>query len=280
MFTDSHAHLNAPEFRHDLPEVIARAREAGVERIIVPGTDVESSRTALEIADRFEGVYACVGIHPHDAAQATEESFRVIEELSAHPKVVAVGEIGLDFYKNYSPRDAQVAAFKAQLEIARRRNLPVVVHDRDAHEALLEIVSEFLRASRQRMVRGEIEGSRTSARVGVFHAFSGDGEMARKLAELGFYVSSPGTITFKNASIHRTVQEVPAEYWMLETDSPYLTPVPFRGKRNEPSYIPLIAKRFAELRGISVEEVSRLTNHNIQTLFGIGVGRATGRPVR
>ncbi|MEE9224780.1 MAG: TatD family hydrolase [Bacteroidota bacterium] len=270
MYIDSHAHLNAPEFLDDLAEVVERAKQAGVESIIVPGTDVESSRKAVELADRFSAVYACVGIHPHDASKADGQFLQEIEELSAHPKVVAIGEIGLDFFKNFSPRGAQVEALKNQLDIARRRNLPIVVHNRDAHAELLDIMEETIRAGGSWRSNLTTPYSRFPALKGVFHAFSGDAAMAWKLINMGFYVSIPGTITFKNSSVRQVVQEVSVEHWLLETDSPYLTPVPFRGKRNEPSYLAFIAKRLAEIRSLSVEDVSRTTNYNIFKLFGIG----------
>lgn len=270
MFVDSHAHLNAPEFRDDLAEVVERARDAGVGTIIVPGTDLESSRLAVELADRFSSLYACVGIHPHDASKADDQSLRQIEELSGHPKVIAIGEIGLDFFKNYSPREAQVEALRNQLDIARRRNLPVVIHDRDAHSELLDIMADAVRNDGSWRAQLVTPYSRFPVPKGVFHAFSGDAAMAWKLVEMGFYVSIPGTVTFKNSPIQEVVRDVSVEHWLLETDSPYMTPAPFRGKRNEPSYIPLIASRTAEIQGLSLEDIRRTTSYNILKLFGIG----------
>ncbi|MEE9289099.1 MAG: TatD family hydrolase [Bacteroidota bacterium] len=270
MYIDSHAHVNAPEFQDGVDEVVERAKREGVESIIVPGTDVESSRYAIELADEFDGLYACVGIHPHDASKADDQALRQIEDLSVHPKVVAIGEIGLDFFRNYSPRHAQIEALKNQLDIARRRNLPVVLHDRDAHTELQDIMEETVRTDSSWRSNLTTSNSRFPAPKGVFHAFSGDAAMAWNLINMGFYVSIPGTVTFKNSGVEQVVRAVSAEHLLLETDSPYLTPVPFRGKRNEPSHIHFIARRIAEIQGVSPEDIGRATSYNVLRLFGIG----------
>ena len=270
MYIDSHAHVNAPEFQDGVDEVVERAKREGVQSIIVPGTDVESSRYAIELTDKFDGLYACVGIHPHDASKADDQALRQIEELSVHPKVVAIGEIGLDFFRNYSPRHAQIEALKNQLDIARRRNLPVVLHDRDAHTELQDIMEETVRTDSSWRSNLATPNSRFPAPKGVFHAFSGDAAMAWNLINMGFYVSIPGTVTFKNSGVEQVVRAVSAEHLLLETDSPYLTPVPFRGKRNEPSHIRFIARRIAEAQGLSPEDIGRATSYNVLRLFGIG----------
>ena len=270
MYIDSHAHVNAPEFQDGVDEVVDRAKREGVQFIIVPGTDVESSRYAIELADEFDGLYACVGIHPHDASKADDQALRQIEELSVHPKVVAIGEIGLDFFRNYSPRNAQIEALKNQLDIARRRNLPVVLHDRDAHTELQDIMEETVRTDSSWRNNLATSNSRFPAPKGVFHAFSGDAAMAWNLINMGFYVSIPGTVTFKNSGVEQVVRAVSLEHLLLETDSPYLTPVPFRGKRNEPSHIHFIARRIAEIQGLSPEDIGRATSYNVLRLFGIG----------
>ncbi len=270
MYIDSHAHLNTSEFRDDLPEVIERAKRVGIDTIVVPGADVESSRYAIELSDRFSSLYACVGIHPHVASSANDHSLQQIEELSHHPKVVAIGEIGLDFYRNYSPRDAQIGAFKAQLEIARRRNLPIVVHERDSLEDIVKVFQATPGEDGSGRHDLETPHSRYPAPKGVFHAFSADASAAWQLINMGFYISIPGTVTYKKSTLLDVIERVPVDHLLIETDSPYLPPVPFRGKRNEPSYIPLIAQRIAEIQELSPEDIGRATRYNSRRLFGIG----------
>jgi TatD DNase family protein len=270
MFIDSHAHITADQFKDDRDETIHRAVDAGVEYIVNPGTDLEDSRRAIELAERHPNVFACVGFHPHDAKKATDAFLAEIEELSTHPKVVAIGEIGLDFYYDFSPRDVQESVFREQIEIARRRNLPIVIHTRDSIERTVSIVEEAVRRDAWRSQSATPHG-RYPAPKGVFHCFSGDTETAWKVIKMGFYVSLPGVVTFKNAGLAADVaRNVSVEHFMLETDSPYLAPVPLRGKRNEPANIPLIAARIAELQRLSVEDVARATSYSTYKLFGIG----------
>jgi TatD DNase family protein len=272
MFIDSHAHLTSDAFASDREDVIQRALDAGVECIINPGTDLEDSRRAVELAEKHPSVYACVGFHPHEAKKAEEKSLLEIEELSKHPKVVGIGEIGLDFHYEYSPRDRQEAVFGEQLELARRRNLPVVIHTREAMEETVRMVEEAIAKDRGSWRMSPVEAHRRQgAPRGVFHCFPGDVVTAWKVIGMGFFVSLPGIVTFKRSGNASAVAaEISPEHLLLETDSPYLAPVPHRGKRNEPANIPLIASRIADLQHLSVEDIGRATNYNIIHLFGIG----------
>ena len=269
MFVDSHAHLTSPEFQADRGEVIARALEAGVRFIVNPAINLEDSKRAIELAERHAAVYACVGVHPHEAGSAG--NLAEIEEMSRHPKVVAIGEIGLDFHYDYSPRDVQARVFMDQLEIARRRDLPVVIHTRESTVEAVEIVREMVDASPDWMGRKTPRGERHPPPRGVFHCFPGDLDQAWTVIRLGFYLSFPGILTFKNPGRAREVAgSVSLEHFLIETDSPYMAPVPHRGKRNEPAYLSLIAAKLAELQRLSVPDVARATSHGAHRLFGIG----------
>jgi TatD DNase family protein len=271
MFIDTHAHLTSREFGADRDEVIARAADAGVTSIVNPGTGLEDSRRAVELAHRQEGVYACVGVHPHEAAGAGEDVLSSLEELCTQAKVVAVGEIGLDFHYDFAPRDVQERVFRAQLGIAARKNLPVVIHTRDAAEETLRIIREALGSFPAWRSQAATPFSRFPAPKGVFHCFPGNPAQAWDLINLGFAVSLPGIVTFKNAGNAAGVaREVSAEHLLLETDSPYLAPVPHRGTRNEPSRLPLIAAKIAELQHLSVDDVARATSYGAYRMFGIG----------
>ena len=277
MFVDSHAHLTSKEFDADRDDVIRRAAEAGVSFIVSPGTDLEDSRRAVEIAEKYEGVFACVGFHPHEAGKADERSLRAMEELSLHPKVVGIGEIGLDYHDPAGvPRRVQQDALRAQLDIARRRDLPVVIHARDANGDTMDIIEQAIRENPSWRSRTVIPGSRSSVPKGVFHCFSGDEALAWRVINLGFAISLPGVVTFKNAGLAAEVASgISAEHLLLETDSPYLAPVPFRGKRNEPMHIPLIAEKIASLQNLAVDDIARATSYGAYRMFGIG---APGKP--
>ena len=276
MFIDSHAHITSEQFDKDRGETLQRAFDAGVEFIVNPGTDLEDCRRAVALAERHPQLYACVGFHPHDAKKASDEGLREIEELSKHPKVVAIGEIGLDFHYDFSPRDVQEDIFKAQIEIAQRRNLPIVIHTRESNDETIRIVEQALSSDSGWRSQLATPHSRYPAPKGVFHCFSGDPVLAWKVINMGFYVSIPGILTFKNAGLAAEVAEqVSAEHLLLETDSPYLAPAPHRGKRNEPSNIPLIAERIASLQHLSAADIARATNYSVYKLFGIG---EPGRP--
>jgi len=271
MFVDSHAHLTSDQFKEDREQVIRRAIDAGMKYIVNPGTDLEDSRRAVELAEKHPEVYACVGFHPHEARKADDTSLRAIEELSNHPKVVAIGEIGLDFHYDFSPRDIQAEIFKAQIGIAQRRNLPIVIHTRESNEETIRIVEGAMGGEPLWRSQMATPFSRFPAPKGVFHCFSGDTAMAWHVIRMGFFVSMPGVVTFKNPGFAAEVaRDISIEHLLLETDSPYLAPVPYRGKRNEPSHIPLIAKRIADLQHLSLDDVARTTNYNILKLFGIG----------
>jgi TatD DNase family protein len=252
MLIDSHAHLEMKEFNPDREEVIERARQAGVNYIVTVGTNLALSRKALSLARQHENIYATIGVHPHYVARADNKTFDELCEISRDPKVVAYGEIGLDFFRNISPREKQIEMFSQQLELAVQLKLPVIIHDRDAHEQTLRLV----RAS--------------GVRRGVFHCFSGDYSMARQCIDLGFYISIPGVVTFDKAkTIQDVAQRVPLSSLLLETDAPYLTPEPHRGKRNEPSFIINTAKKVAQIKGLPWEEVADVTARNTMNLFGI-----------
>lgn len=271
MFIDSHAHLTSEQFNNDCDETIRRAIDAGVEYIVNPGTDLEDSRRAVALAEKHPEVYACVGFHPHDAKKADDASLKEIEELSRHPKVVAIGEIGLDFHYDFSPRDVQAEVFKMQIAIAQRRNLPIVIHTRESNDETIKIVEKAVATAPLWRSQMATPHSRFPAPKGVFHCFSGDVALAWKVINMGFYVSMPGVVTFKNAGLAADVAaNVSSEHFLLETDSPYLAPVPHRGKRNEPSNIPLIAEKIASLQHLTVEDIGKATNYSAYKLFGIG----------
>lgn len=249
---DSHAHLNDPAFEEDLAAVVSRAREAGVEAIINVGYDFTSSRRAIELAESFPGLWAVVGLHPHDAKQWTSDSRNELEELTEHAKVVAIGEAGLDYHYDHSPRDVQRHVFKEQLDLARELSLPVVIHSREATKDTLDIVSEFPDVSC------------------LLHCYSGSLETAKVHEKMGHFFSFGGPITFANAhKLRDIVAGIPLERVLLETDCPYLTPHPYRGKRNEPAHLILIAEKLAAIHGCAVEDVVRQTVENTRRFFGL-----------
>jgi TatD DNase family protein len=247
MLIDSHAHLEMPEFRKDLEQVIRRAKESGVGYIFTVGTENKNWKRTLEIANSNPSIYAILGVHPHNAKEIDGETYPTLRELCRNGKVKAYGEIGLDFYRNLSPRDVQLRRFREQIGLARELRLPIVVHDREAHQETLEIL---------RCEKAEKCG-------GIIHCFSGDYEMARACLEMGFYISIPGSVTFKNAEkFQEIVKSLPLESLLVETDAPFLTPEPFRGKRNEPSYVRYTAQKVAEIKKISFEKVAEVTTEN------------------
>ena len=251
---DTHAHLTNKDFRGDLRPVIDRARQAGVEFIINIGYDLRSSAAAVDLAEKHDCCYAAVGVHPHDAKTLDQEVFKGLEALVRNPKVVAVGEMGLDFFRNLSPRDVQVEAFKKQLAWAGTLNLPVVVHDRDAHAEIMDILKEH-----------------PGLKV-VLHCFAGDAEVAKEAKRRGYLLSIGGPVTFKNSKHLPEVLKITGlEGLMLETDCPYLAPEPHRGARNEPAYLPLIAQKVSELLDpLTFDDVCRVTTVNAKKFFNIG----------
>lgn len=270
MFVDSHAHLFFKDFEDDLDDVIRRALDVGVDYIICPGTDLETSRKSVELAEKYDIIYASVGFHPHDAKKAalgnglaSANILEEIEKLSFHLKVVAIGEIGLDYHYNFSPPDVQREVFSEQITIARRRHLPIIIHSREAEVDTLRIIEAQITAESSAQLKG------------VFHCFPGDTAMASKVISWGFFISIPGPVTFpvkpgKSNPMVEVVQRIPAKHILLETDSPYLTPHPYRGKRNEPANITFIAKKIADLRETSVEAIGQTSSLGARKLFGIG----------
>jgi len=260
---DTHCHLEMKPYDSDREDVIRRAREAGLEAVITIGSDFEGCKGAVELANKYDFIYAAVGIHPHDAKDFTEEIFGRIKEwamsrITHHasritPKVVAIGEIGLDYHYDHSPKEIQKDVFKRQLDGAKELNLPVIIHSREAKKDTLKILEE------------------SGVTKGVMHCFSGDMEMAERVMSMGFYISIAGPVTFKNAAKLREIAKaIPDDYLLVETDAPYLTPEPLRGKRNEPAFVVHTARFLAELRGISYEDIDRITTVNAKRLFGIG----------
>ncbi|NLC70362.1 MAG: YchF/TatD family DNA exonuclease [Desulfuromonadaceae bacterium] len=266
ILVDSHAHLDDPRFADDLDEVLARAEAAGIIHILTVGGHLESSRANVALAERYPQLFAAVGIHPHDAGNATDEALAELEEMArTHPKVVAIGETGLDFFYDLSPRDTQKKVFREQLRMARRLDLPVIIHDRDAHEEIYRILRE------------EADGG--SIR-GVMHCFSGDREFARRCLQLGLYLSFAGPLTFpRNEELRAVAAEIPAERLLVETDCPYLAPQGHRGKRNEPALVRVTAEKVAELKGLSMDDISRIVCRNTATLLGIGEVAGPASPI-
>lgn len=254
MFIDSHAHLDDERFDEDRIALIESLRENNIDLVINIGADMESSRASVKLSKEYDNIYAAVGVHPHDAQDVTETYLDELKDLSKEEKVLAIGEIGLDFYYDNSPRDIQRKVFLDQLELARDLNLPVVIHTRDAAGETFEILKEAC-----------AKGTR-----GIMHCYSGSVEMALEYIKLGFYISLGGPVTFKKARVPKEVAEVvPLDKLLIETDCPYLTPEPFRGKRNEPKYVTYTAEAIAEIRGISIEELAEATSRNAREIFGI-----------
>ncbi len=248
---DSHVHLNLRDYRNDREEVIARAVESGVTGMLNIGFDPASSRETAQLASRYDYIYGAVGVHPHDASKYTSAVQDEIEKLLGEPKILAIGEIGLDYYRDLSPRGKQREVFKLQLDMARKKNKPAIIHCRDAFDDVIEILQE------------------SGPHKGIFHAFSGDSEMARKVLSLGFKLGIGGVITFKNSRLGGVVSGLPPEAVVLETDCPYLTPHPYRGKRNEPANLVLIAKAVAEAQNADLEDVFRTTNRSFAESMNI-----------
>lgn len=255
MIIDTHAHLDFPDYKSDLESVLSRAQEADVGCIINVGTSLATSKKSVALANRFHNIYASIGIHPHDAAKVSEQDWQALESLVPEKKVIAVGETGLDYYRNRSPQEDQQRIFHKHLTLAKTHNLPVIIHCRDASDDCLKILDEH----KNGMIKG------------VVHCFSGTAEVAKKCIELGLYVSFAGPITFSNANNLREVaKSVPVERLLLETDCPFLSPQPKRGERNEPAYLSYIIPVLADIYRLSVQDIKRITTFNAYKLFGIG----------
>jgi len=252
MYFDTHAHYDDEAFDADREAVIAALPGEGVSLVLNASSDLKSSANSVALAEKYPFFYAAVGIHPHEASAMNEEAPEKIRELAENKKVVAIGEIGLDYYYDFSPREVQKEVFRIQMALAEELNMPVIVHDRDAHEDCMDIIRAF------RGVRG------------VFHCYSGSVEMARELVKLGWYLSFTGAVTFKNAKkAPEVVAFMPEDRLMIETDCPYLAPVPLRGKRNDSGNLKFIARRIAEIRGATAEHIAAVTLQNGKRFFGI-----------
>lgn len=251
---DTHAHLDSGQFRADVDAVVTRALDAGVGTILTVGCDLPSSLASCELVERFDNVWASVGIHPHDAATVDDRVLAELRTLAARPKVVAIGEVGLDFYRDRSPREAQRQAFRAQIRLARELGKPLIVHDREAHAEVLAILRE--------------EGA--SAVGGVMHCFSGDLALARDCVSLGFLISFAGPLTYPNSTLRAVAAGLPTDVMLVETDCPYLAPQPWRGKRCEPAMVRATAEELARIKGLTFADIARITSLNAFRLFGIG----------
>lgn len=253
MVIDSHVHLEMREFDGDRDAVVQRAIDAGVEAMITIGTNVADCRKAVDIAKRYSAVYAAIGIHPHDAIEIGGTTYDILRKLASEPKVVAFGEIGLDFFRNLSPRDIQIRRFGELLDLAVETDLPVIIHDRDAHDQTIQMLKNW-----------------SGRRRGVLHCFSGDAVMAGQCLDMGFYISIAGPVTYpKSDKLAEVVRKVPLDRLFVETDAPYLTPQLHRGKRNESAYVLHTAQRIADIKGIPLEEVGKVTSDNVRKLFHI-----------
>ncbi|WP_078593266.1 TatD family hydrolase [Evansella clarkii] len=254
MLFDTHVHLNADQFEEDIEQVIERANEAGVSKMTVVGFDEKTINKAMELTEKYDFIYAAVGWHPVDAIDLNQEYLNWIRDLASHPKVVAIGETGLDYHWDKSPKEAQKDAFRKQIQLAKEVKLPLIIHNRNADEDVVKILKEE---------KAEETG-------GIMHCFGGSIEIARACMDMNFYISFGGPVTFKNAKeTKETAKEIPLERMLIETDAPYLAPHPYRGKRNEPAYVKLVAEEIARLKELDYEEVAHQTTKNAEKLFGI-----------
>ena len=252
MLFDTHAHMNDPVFDQDREQVLLSLKDKGVALMMNVGCCLDSSRDCIAMAEKYPFVYASVGSHPDSAAEINDAVLEEYRKMAQHPKVKAIGEIGLDYYYEDIPRDIQQKAFRMQMALAKELDMPVIIHERDAHDDGMRIVKEFKGVS------------------GVFHCYSGSAEMARQLVNMGWYIGFTGVLTFKNArKAVETATSIPLDRIVLETDCPFMAPEPFRGKRNDPGYLYRMAEKLAELRGLSVEEVHAITTENAKRLYRI-----------
>jgi TatD DNase family protein len=260
-FVDAHCHLNFDEFDHDRVQVIERARVIGVKRILNPGIDIETSKESLECSLGYPQVYAAIGIHPNSALSWTGNSLSEIKQLASEEKVVAIGEIGLDYYRDFAPRELQRSIFIQQLELAEKLGLPVVIHNRDASDDILDILQNWHKS----LVSN---GSKLADKPGELHSFSGTLEFAQEITSINFKIGITGPVTFRNSqTLQSVVRSLPLENLLVETDAPYLSPHPYRGKRNEPANVRIVADKIAELKAISIEEVANNTTEVANMLF-------------
>ena len=259
--TDTHCHLNLNQFKNDLEQVIQRAQDQGVALILVPGIDVETSRESLRLSERYPIVYSAVGIHPNTPQKWNHAAEEEILKMATHPKVVAIGEIGLDYFRDKSPRSDQILVLEKQLELAARVAKPVIIHNRDAMQDLWPILSRWQSQLAQRE-------EPLAKNPGVMHSYSGDLPMANTAVAQNFFIGLSGPVTFLNAKAHQElVSQIPLENILVETDSPFLAPHPYRGTRNEPSYVKLVVEKISLLKGLSYQTVADITAANASTLF-------------
>lgn len=252
MFFDSHAHLDDERFDPDRDEVIKGLKSEDISLYINVGADINSSKKSIELAEKYDFIYAAAGVHPHDAADLSESDMDILEKMLSHKKVVALGEIGLDYFYDNSPRELQRKWFIRQMELAKKTDMPVIIHCRDAMGECLEIIKK------------------SGIKKGVMHCFSGSRESALVLLNLGWYISFSGSVTFKNAKkLQQAAEIVPIERMFIETDSPYLSPEPMRGRRNNPAYVRHVAEKIADIKGISLDAVAKITKENAKNFFGI-----------
>jgi TatD DNase family protein len=255
MFIDTHAHLFYPNFEDDLDEVVKNAKKNGVEYILVPATDLKTAEQVVDLTEKYEMIYGSTGVHPQDTKNWDSSLVPKIEEIAKHEKIVAIGEIGLDYYYDFSPKEKQIEAFKAQLELAIKIDLPVIIHNRESDEDIMNIIRNYCGAGLKAQ----------------FHCYNGSLENAIELVSMNFMISFTGNITFKKADDLRNIaKHIPPDNILLETDSPFMTPVPHRGKRNEPSNVKFIAEQLAKLHNLRIEDVARITSFNAFRIFGIG----------
>ncbi len=254
MLIDTHAHLYFEQFDQDRDEVIQNAFKAGVKKIINIGIDLETCRQSIRLAEQYPGLYAAVGIHPNDSNGLDDKTSAELKELTRHPKVVAIGEIGLDFYRNRSPVETQKKAFRLQINLAKELGLPIVIHNRQAGREILDILKSEA-----------IDGL-----SGVFHCFSEDKNFAEEVLESGFFISFTGNLTFKKSQLPEVARMIPLNQLLLETDCPFLSPEPKRGRRNEPAHMVYIAQKLADIKEIELSELEKMTTANAVRLFGLG----------
>lgn len=261
MLTDTHCHLDFDWYDEDRDRVIQQAKDAGLARILIPGIDLNSSRKAVALAEKEEMIFAAVGVHPNSGTTWKSGTRQALAELADHPKVVAIGEIGLDYYRDHTPHPLQRKIFREQLELAAELGLPVVVHDREAHEDVNDALTDW---------QEELDDLDLplAEKPGVLHSYSGNINGAEVVLDAGYYLGITGPVTFKNAlDMQEVAQTAPQDRLLIETDGPYLTPHPFRGKRNEPAYVRYVAEKIASLRGMSVDKVGAFTSRNAKNLF-------------
>ncbi len=253
MFIDSHAHIQISQFNSDRDAVLTRAKDVGVTNILVIGFDLDSSQKAVELVENHDNLYATVGMHPHSAKDLTPDILSTFRDLLDNPKVIALGEIGLDYYRNLSPHQVQKDAFEKQLDLAEDMEMPIIIHNRDAYADILPILEQR---------RGKMHG--------VLHCFTGDVDMMHRSIEIGCHIGIGGIVTYPNAKeVQEVAKQIPLERLLVETDCPWLTPQFRRGKRNEPAYVKAVAEKIAKLRNITSEEIGDITTNNFNTLFGL-----------